>query len=397
MTTLSLQGIKILDLTRVLAGPFATMVLADLGAEVIKIEVPHSGDDSRQFPPFQGGESAYFMSINRNKKSVTLNLKTEEGKSIFFQLLKKCDVLVENFRPGTMDKLGLGYDRLKQEKPELIYAAVSGYGHSGPYSKRAAYDAVVQALGGIMSITSPEKNGPPTRVGTSVGDITAGLYTAIGILAAVIERQHSGNGQMVDVAMLDCQVSILENAIARYLVTGEVPRPAGNRHPSIVPFEPFETSDGYLMVAVGNDTLWQKFCHSAGLEDLLAEEIFSTNMKRNENYEQLRPKISAAMCQKDTAEWQIIFDNAGIPNGPIQSVDMVIHHPQVQAREMIIETEHPSAGAISIPGIPVKMSETPGSIRLLAPRLGEHTEEILTGWLGMSAEEVESLRECGVI
>jgi len=395
--TLALEGIKILDLTRVLAGPFTTMVLADLGAEVIKIEVPLSGDDSRQFPPFQGGESAYFMSINRNKKSVTLNLKTGEGKAIFLRLLKQCDVLVENFRPGTMQKLGLGYDLLKQEHPALIYAAASGYGHTGPYSQRPAYDAVVQALGGVMSITSSEKDGAPTRVGTSIGDITAGLYTAIGILAALVERQRSGMGQMVDVAMLDCQVSILENAISRYLVTGIVPRPAGNRHPSIVPFEPFETLDGHLMVAAGNDALWQKFCLVSGLEDLLTEDAFTTNAKRNENYDELRPYIDTAMRQKTTADWQEILDDAGIPNGPIQTVDMVINDPQVRARDMILEIEHPSAGRVSIPGIPIKMSQTPGAVRLPAPCLGEHTAEILTSWLGLDSEEVEALRASGVV
>ena len=395
--SMALEGIKILDLTRVLAGPFATMILADLGAEVIKIEVPLSGDDSRQFPPFQGGESTYFMSINRNKKSVTLNLKTEEGKSIFLQLLKQCDVLVENFRPGTMEKLGLGYDRLKLEQPGLIYAAASGYGQTGPYSQRAAYDAVVQALGGVMSITSPEKDGLPTRVGTSIGDITAGLYTAIGILAAVVERQRSGVGQMVDVAMLDCQVSILENAISRYLATGIAPRPIGNRHPSIVPFEPFETLDGQLMVAAGNDALWQKFCQATGLEDLLTEAAFTTNASRNENYEQLRPRIATVMCQKTTGAWQTILDSAGVPNGPIQTIDMVVKDPQVQAREMLVEVNHPSVGRVTVPGVPIKLSETPGSVRTPAPCLGEHTAEILTGWLGLSTEEIEGLRARGVI
>jgi CoA:oxalate CoA-transferase len=395
--SMALEGIKILDLTRVLAGPFATMILADLGAEVIKIEVPLSGDDSRQFPPFQGGESTYFMSINRNKKSVTLNLKTEEGKAIFLQLLKQCDVLVENFRPGTMEKLGLGYDRLKLEQPGLIYAAASGYGQTGPYSQRAAYDAVVQAMGGLMSITSPEIDGLPTRVGTSIGDITAGLYTAIGILAAVVERQRSGVGQMVDVAMLDCQVSILENAISRYLATGIAPRPIGNRHPSIVPFEPFETLDGQLMVAAGNDALWQKFCQATGLEDLLTEAAFTTNASRNENYEQLRPRIATVMCQKATAAWQTILDSAGVPNGPIQTIDRVVKDPQVQAREMLVEISHPSVGRVTVPGVPIKLSETPGSVRNPAPCLGEHTAEILTGWLGLSMEEIEGLRARGVV
>lgn len=394
---MALEGIKILDLTRVLAGPFATMILADLGAAVIKVEVPLSGDDARQFPPFQGGESAYFMSINRNKKSLTLNLKVEEGREIFLRLLRKCDVLVENFRPGTMEKLGLGYDYLKREQPGLIYAATSGYGQTGPYSQRAAYDAVVQALGGLMSITSPEKDGKPTRVGTSIGDITAGLYTAIGILAALVERQRSGVGQMVDVAMLDCQVAILENAISRYLASGIAPRPIGNRHPSIVPFEPFETLDGQIMVAAGNDALWQKFCKATGLDDMALDPAFSSNMKRNENYEPLRERVSAVMRRKATGEWQAVLENAGIPNGPIQSVDQVVQDPQVRAREMLVEIEHPSAGRVILPGVPVKLSKTPGSVRTPAPRLGEHTAEILADLLGLSPAEIDALRAAGAI
>ena len=255
----ALENIKILDLTRVLAGPYATMLLADLGADVIKIEMPKTGDDSRGYGPYINNESAYFMSINRNKRSMTLNLKSEKGKEIFLELIKYMDVVVENYRPGTMEKLGLGYDYLSRINPKLIYAAASGYGHTGPYSKRAAYDAVVQAMGGIMSITG-EKDGKPTRVGSSIGDISAGMFTAIGILAALESRHSTGKGQKVDVAMLDCQVAMLENAISRYYVTGETPRPYGNRHTSIVPFETFETSDGEIMVAAGNNNLWSKLC-----------------------------------------------------------------------------------------------------------------------------------------
>ena len=395
--TMALDGIRILDLTRVLAGPFATMLLADLGAEVIKLEVPLTGDDSRQFPPFQGGESAYFMSINRNKKSLVLNLKSEEGKQTFLRLVRKCDVLVENFRPGTMERLGLGYEQLRMEQPGLIYAAVSGYGQTGPYSQRPAYDAVVQALGGLMSITSPEPGGTPTRVGTSIGDITAGLYTAVGILAALVERERSGCGQLVDVAMLDCQVAILENAVSRYLVTGTAPRPIGNRHPSIVPFEPFETLDGQIMLAAGNDALWHKFCRAAGLEDLLADPAFGSNANRNEHYNQLRPRIAAAMRQKNVAEWQALLDEAGIPNGPIQTIDQVVQDPQVRAREMLAEIDHPAAGRVTVPGVPIKLSATPGSVRTPAPCLGEHTEEILAGWLGLSPDEISGLRARGVI
>jgi CoA:oxalate CoA-transferase len=392
----ALDGIRILDLTRVLAGPYATMVLADLGADVIKIEMPGSGDDARQFGPYQNGESAYFMSLNRNKRSITLNLKLEAGKALFLKMIENVDVVVENFRPGTMERLGLGYEVLKTRNPRLIYAAVSGFGHSGPYSQRPAYDAVVQAMGGLMSITSPEPGGPPTRVGTSVGDITAGLFTAIGVLAAVVHRNESGEGQFVDVAMLDCQVAILENAISRYLVSGEVPKPIGNRHPSITPFEPFDTLDGQIMLAVGNDAIWKKFCQAADLLLLVDDPRFVTNPERNRHHAALRPLVAERMNQKTTAEWQSILDSTGVPNGPINRIDQVLQDPQVLARNMLEEVEHPAAGCMKIPGIPVKMSATPGAIRRSAPRLGEHTEEILTQVFGYSDEEVAHFKTLGI-
>lgn len=368
---LPLEGIKVLDLTRVLAGPYATMILGDLGADIIKIEMPVKGDDARHFGPYVKDESAYFMSLNRNKRSITLNLKHQKGKELFLKMVKKADIVVENYRPGTMEKLGLGYDVLSEINPSIIYAATSGYGHTGPYSKRAAYDAVVQAMGGIMSITG-EKGGKPTRVGSSIGDITAGLFTAIGILAALNNRNQTGKGQKVDVAMLDCQVAILENAIARYVVTGEVPKPGGNRHPSIVPFEPFETSNGEIMVAAGNDALWAAFCKVIGREELIEDERFKTNPLRNENYDELRPLIADPMKEKTTEEWQHLLDQAGIPNGPINTIDKVIEDPQVLAREMIVEIDHPVAGKLKVPGIPIKFSRTPGKIRRTAPLLGEH-------------------------
>jgi CoA:oxalate CoA-transferase len=371
-----LEGLKILDLTRVLAGPYCTMILADLGADVIKVEMPVTGDDSRHFGPYQKGESAYFMSLNRNKRSIVLDLKSPEGKETLKALLMKVDVVVENFRPGTMEKLGFGYETIRLFNPAIIYAASSGFGHTGPYSQRAAYDGVVQAMGGIMSITG-EEGGKPTRVGPSVGDINAGMFTAIGILAALEHRHKTGEGQKVDVAMLDCQVAILENAIARYVVTGEIPRPAGNKHSSIVPFEPFDTSDGELMIAAGNDGLWQTFCKVTGLEALAADPRFDTNPKRHENYLVLRPMIAEVIMTKPTAEWQKLLDQAGVPNGPINSVDSVIKDEQVLAREMIVEVDHPVAGKLKMPGIPIKLSATPGAILRPAPTLGEHTEEVL--------------------
>lgn len=391
-----LEGIRVLDLTRVLAGPYCTMMLGDLGAEIIKVEAPGKGDDSRQFGPYQGGESAYFMSLNRNKKSLTLNLKSKLGKEVLMDLVSKVDVLVENFRPGTMEKLGIGYESLKQINPSLIYAASSGFGHSGPYSQRPAYDGVVQAMGGIMSITG-QRGGMPTRVGPSIGDIAAGLFTTIGVLSALIYKNETGIGQKIDVAMLDCQVAMLENAIARYVVTKEVPKPAGNRHTSIVPFEPFDTADSQIVIAVGNDGLWVKYCDVCGLESIADDSRFSTNPKRNENYEELRPILSAKMLEKTTEQWQKLLDDAGIPNGPINSIDKVIENEQVLAREMIVDVRHPVAGQLKMPGVAIKLSETPGAVRFAAPILGEHSYEILQHYLGYDAEKIKELIEAGAL
>lgn len=392
----ALEGLKVIDLTRVLAGPYATMILADFGAEIIKIEVPNTGDDSRAFGPYVNGESAYFMSINRNKKSLTLNLKTDEGKEILKKLVEKADVLVENFRPGTMEKLGLGYDVLKEINPKLIYAASSGYGHTGPYSQRAAYDAVVQAMGGIMSITG-SKGGKPTRVGTSIGDIAAGLFTAIGILTALNYRNETGKGQKVDVAMLDCQVAMLENAIARYTATGNIPKPDGNKHSSIVPFESFETKNGDIMVAAGNDSLFKKLCISLGIEQVSNDSRFSTNPLRNENYSEIKEILVDIFAQKTTDEWMSILDDAGVPNSPINTIDKVIENPQVVARDMVKTVKHKVAGEVKMPGIAIKLSDTPGSIEIAAPLLGEHNEEILKKYLFMSDNDINELREKSII
>lgn len=387
-----LENIKVLDLTRVLAGPYSTMILGDLGADIIKIEMPVIGDDARHFGPYVDSESAYFMSLNRNKRSMTLNLKADKGRELLLDMIKEVDVVVENFRPGTMEKLGLGYEVLSEINPKLIYAASSGYGHTGPYKERAAYDAVVQAMGGLMSITG-EEGGKPTRVGTSVGDITAGLFTTIGILAALNSRNETGKGQKVDVAMLDCQVAILENAIARYTVTGEVPGPGGNKHPSIVPFEPFETKDGEIMIAAGNDALWVSFCKAIGEPSLCEDDKYVTNPLRNENYDELRPILANTLKDKTTQEWQDILDDAGIPNGPINTVDMVLKDPQVLAREMIMEIDHPISGKIQVPGIPIKLSDTPGDIRMTSPLLGQHTEEILKELLNYDDEKIDELKD----
>ena len=391
-----LEGIVVLDLTRVLAGPYAAMMMADFGANVIKIEAPKGGDDSRAFAPFVGKESLYFMSLNRGKRSMTLNLKEKKAQELFKKMVEKADVVLENYRPGTMEKFGLGYEVLKEINPKLIYTACSGFGHTGPYSERAAYDIIVQGMGGIMSITGQE-GGEPTRVGASVGDITAGLFAHIGTLTALYNREVTGVGQKVDVAMLDCQVAILENAISRYESTGISPKPCGNRHPSITPFEAFKSKDGYVIIAVGNDKLWAKFCNLIGKPELIQDDRFITNAKRTENQKPLKAILDTIFPDKTVDEWLEVLENVGIPCGPINTIDRVVNDVQVKAREMIIETKHPVAGIVKMPGIPIKMSETPGAVEFAAPLLGQHTEEILKEVLGLTAAEVAELKSQNVL
>jgi len=378
-----LEHIKVLDFTRVLAGPYCTMILANMGAEVIKVERPGSGDDSREFGPFINGQSVYFISLNRGKKSIALDLKKPESIEIIKKLVEKVDVVVENFRPGTMEKLGLGYEELKKINPRLIFATMSGFGQTGPYSKRPAYDMIVQGMSGIMSITGQE-GGEPVRVGTSIGDIVAGMFGAIGILAALADRDISGQGRMVDVAMLDGQLAILENAISRYTATGQVPKPLGARHPSIAPFEAYKTKDSYVIIACGNDKLWENFCKLVGREDLLEMDIFKTNPDRVKNVEKLKEYLTEIFMQKTTAEWDEFLNKNGIPCSPINTIDKLFTDPQVLARNMLVEVEQPGAGLIKIAGNPIKMTgmdeEIPSDP---APQIGEHTELILKKYLGM--------------
>ena len=383
----ALEGLRVLDLSRVLAGPFSTMVLGDLGAEIIKIEQPGVGDDSRAFGPFIGEESSYFMSLNRGKKSITLNLKDDADRAVFIDLVKESDIVVENYRPGTMAKLGFEYEDLKKVNPRIIYAAISGFGHSGPYSTRPAYDMIVQAMGGIMSITG-EPGQAPVRVGSSIGDITAGIFGTVGILAAVEARHTTGEGQKVDVAMLDCQVAILENAIARYLVNGEVPVPLGSRHPSITPFQAFPTKDYYVIMSAGNDALWAKLCNVMGTPELINDPKFATNRDRNDNVVELSEIISKISVTKTTAEWMDVLEKGGLPVGPINTFDKVVHDPQIEARNMIVEVEHPVAGKMKFAGNPIKLSATPGEVTVPAPTLGQHTDEILKDLLGWSEDQI---------
>ncbi len=383
---MALEGVKVLDLTRVLAGPYAAMLLAEFGADVVKIESPKVGDDSRAYGPYQGGESAYFMSLNHDKKSIVLNLKQEEDIEVFKELVKRADVVVENYRPGTMEKLGLGYETLKELNPGIIYAATSGFGDSGPYRLKPAYDVVVQAMGGVMSITGPE-GGMPHRVGASIGDITAGIFTAYGVALALFHRERTGVGQKIDVSMLDCQVAILENAIARYEVTGVAPGPIGNRHPSITPFASYKAADDrWVIVGCGNQKLWENFCNLVGRPELITDPRFIDNPTRTENVEDVTKVMNEIIGTKPMDEWLQILDDAGIPCAPISTMAEVVTDPQILSRDMIVPVEHPTAGTINVAGVPIKFSETPGAIKTAAPTLGQHTEEILTGLLGWDAD-----------
>lgn len=383
-----LKELKVLDLSRVLAGPYATMMMADFGANVYKIEPPKVGDDSRAFGPFVGKESAYYMSLNRNKRSMVLDFKKQSNIDVFKEMVKNADVVVENYKPGTMEKFGIGYDVLKEINPKIIYAACSGFGHTGPYKEKPAYDIIVQAMGGIMSITGQE-GGEPTRVGASVGDVFAGIFTAYAIMLAVYHREKTGEGQKIDVAMLDCQVAILENAIARYVTSGDVPKPIGNRHPSITPFASYTAKDGFVIVGAGNDRLWEKLCTTIDRMDLFKHPKFDTNPNRTQNVKELAVELNKTLKEKTIAEWITILEAVGVPCAPINTIDKIVNDPQIKAREMIVEVEHPVAGKLKMPNVPFKMSKTPGGVTAPAPLLGQHTNELLNEMFGWDAATVE--------
>jgi CoA:oxalate CoA-transferase len=351
---LPLAGIIVVDLTRVLAGPYCTMMLADLGARVIKIENPDGGDDSRHVGPFVDGESAYFASINRNKESIALDLKNPEDRKVLEKMLETADVLVENFRAGVMEKLGYTWEGLHARYPELVYASISGFGQTGPYRNRPAYDMVVQAMGGLMSVTG-EVGGNPARVGVSIGDIGAGLYATIGIQSALLKRVHTGLGERVDISMLDCQVALLENPIARYSATGTVPKPLGTRHPSITPFDMFATQDGYIVVAVGNDTLFAKLCDALGHAEWAGEARFATVLARNEHHVELKACLEKRLADATTAEWEAVLESAGVPHGPLNSVPQLMQNPHVEARGMLIDIGIGQGKPLRIAGNPVKI------------------------------------------
>lgn len=393
-----LDGITILDLTWILSGPYASMVLCDLGAEVIKVERPPNGDISRTTGPYQNGFSSYYFSVNRGKKSMAMDLRNPEGRSLFLRLAENVDVVMENFTPGTMDRLGIGWEVLSQNNPRLIMASTSGFGQTGPYRDRPALDIIVQAMGGVMSITG-EPGGRPVRPGVSFGDVVAGLYTAIGILAALQERHKSGLGQHVDISMLDCQVSVLENAISRYFVSGEVPKPIGTRHPSATPFQAFPTADGYVVVALGFGVVdqWTLLCSLLETPELIDDPRFNTGPKRTKHHAELEPLLEAAFRRKTTDEWLDLLLEAEIPSGPIRSIDQVVKDPQVLHRGMIQEMTHRTAGTIPIANTPVRLSRSESGIKGPPADFGEHTAEVLGSLLGVTPDEVAGLVERGVV
>ncbi len=397
MGRLALEGIRVLDLSRALAGPYCTMMLGDMGAEIIKVEMPKVGDEARHYgPPFQEGESSYFLSVNRNKRSITLNLKSEKGKEILRELAKNSDVLVENFRPGTMEDLGLGYQSLRNLQPRLVYCAITGFGSSGPEAQRPGYDLIAQGMGGIMSVTGPPE-GPPYRVGIAQADIVAGMFAAYGIMVALFHRERTGEGQRLETSLFQGQLAQLTFQAGRYFALGVSPKPQGNQHPLIAPYESFRTKDGHINIAVGNNALWSTFCKVLGMEDYEKDPRLETNPKRVENRPFLVQVIEERTTRYTSRELRDILDKAGIPNGPVWTIGEALSAPQTLALGMVEELEHPKAGRIKVTGVPIQLEASPGSVRIPPPLLGQHTREILQELLGMGDEEIGQLRDQGVI
>lgn len=393
-----LKDVRVIDLSRVLAGPFCTMMLGDLGAEIIKIEAPGIGDDTRHWaPPFaEGGESAYFLSTNRNKRSITLNLKSENGMNVLKDLIRKGDVLIDNFKKGTLEKFGLDYDTLQELRPGLIYCTITGFGYTGPYSDRPGYDFITQAVGGLMSLTGP-KDGEPYRVGIAIADILTGIYAGNAILASLFAREKTGEGQRIDMALLDSQVAALSHVASNYLITGERPARFGNEHPTISPYQVFKAKDKYFAIGAGNDLQWVKFCKAIGREDWITDERFATNPKRVENRDALTPLLQKIFETKSAAEWIEMGDQIGLPAAPINALDEVFADPQVVARDCVVEVDHPTAGRIKIAASPLKIPTSPTSVRYPPPLLGQHNEEILQEVLGYSESRIEELKLDGLV
>jgi formyl-CoA transferase len=392
-----LSGVRVLDLTRVVAGPYCSMFLGDLGAEVVKVEQPGAGDDTRGWgPPFAGGESAYYLSINRNKQSLTLDLKSKRAVELLRQLVKAADVIIENFRPGTMERLGLGEKELRELNPRLIYASLTGFGADGPMSDWPGYDLIVQAWGGLMSVTGTP-DGEPVKVGVAIVDLVAGLMLGKAITAALFAREKIGVGQRIDTSLLEAEVASLINVGSNYLVGGKVPTRWGNAHPNIVPYQNFQTADGYLVIGVASEVIWKRFCEAIGQSDLIDDPRFAENSKRVENRSALIALLSEMFLERPNNTWFTLLTDAEVPCAPVQTIDQVFQAPQVLQRDMLIEVDHPTAGKVRMAGIPVKFSVTPATVRMPPPLLGEHNDAILRTWLGMSADSIDELKKEKVI
>jgi formyl-CoA transferase len=394
----ALADIKVLDLSRVLAMPYCSMMLGDLGAEIIRVERPDVGDETRHWgPPWAGELSAYYLCTNRNKKCITIDLKKQEGQEIIRRLAQRSDIFLENFLPGNLAEMNLGYEDIKALNPKIIYASVTGYGQNGPYRDFPGFDFIIQAQGGLMSVIG-DSDGPPMKVGVAIVDITAGLFACSAILAALHYREQTGIGQHIDIALLDAQIAWLANQASNYLVSGKVPRRMGNAHPNIVPYETYQAKDGiYIALGVGNDNQWRKLCKLAKLEHLMDDPRYASNPKRVENRKELVSILQKIFLQKDSGEWIKLLTEAEIPSGPINTIDRVFADPQVLSREMLVGMEHPAIGPIKLVGSPMKLSETPVQYRIPPPLLGEHTEEILRDVLGYDKAKIARLKEEKVI
>ncbi|MBW2145783.1 MAG: CoA transferase [Deltaproteobacteria bacterium] len=394
---LTLEDIRILDLSRMVAGPFCSMALGDLGAEVIKIEQPGTGDDTRKWgPPFVNGESTYFLSVNRNKKSLTLDLKKEKAREIFRELVRRSDVVLENFKTGTMEKFQLGYSELRNFRPELIYCSITGFGLSGPYKNKAGTDPVLQAMGGLMGITG-EPDGKPMRIPLAIIDMATGLYAHGAIMAALIARGKTGQGQFIEISLLDTELTLLLNLASSYLIAGELPKRWGSAHPTIVPFGVFETRDRAIFLSASSDGRWRRLCEACEMDHLADDQRFRTTTARTEHRNEVVTLLQEKLRHKTAEEWLSILDNAGVPCAPINTLDRVFQDPHVTARGIVTEVDHPLTGTVKMVGIPVRYYETPGAIRLPPPRLGEHNDEILRELLGYTENAIDSLRREEVI